>query len=80
MILEHFLYNKTTIVDSDDDENDEVPDTIEDIDEDQEESDQQGHPARHHLWLDKKTNPANNHKHEARQVHLGIDTLLHLGY
>ena len=66
MISEHFLYNKTAIVDDDDD----LPDTVEDVDEDQEEGDQQGHPARHHLWLDKEADPANNHKHTARQVHL----------
>ena len=67
MISEHFLYNKTNI---DDDDDDDIPDTVEDVDEDQEEGDQQGHPAWHHLWLDKKTNPTNNHKHEAGQVHL----------
>ena len=63
-----------------------LPDTVADVDEDQEEGDQHGHPeqeesvqqraivtaspARDNLWLDQEADPAHDHKHGARQVHL----------
>ena len=47
-----------------------IPDTVEDVDKDQEEGDEHGHPARDNLRLHQETDPANNHKHGTRQVHL----------
>ena len=47
-----------------------LPDTVENINEDQEQGDKETHPARHHMRVDQKADPADDNKHEAWQVDL----------